>query len=231
MGRATGALRVRVRTTSSMHRSSRLSRWPAASIVVVAVLAACSSEPDADTEVAGVVLERGSGQDEHPAGPQEAAGEPGELAEPPAEADGEVPRALSLLRSGPVSVGTVWLSAAGEWVGLDGQLLEPDDVADPVHLNALVETDGDQTRLLGCEVRIVAPEDAELQGDGMFTVETVVEHTSGEPTRTPLDPFEVELTLAPGQDLSLDVDGAETAIELDVDRDRQVRCEGRFDRT
>lgn len=217
-----------------MHRPSMQSHWSLASIAVaLVVLAACSSEPDEDTEVAGVVLERGSSEDEAQAGQEDGVGEPDEGdGEPPTGPDDGLPTGLHLLRSGPVSIGTVWLSAAGEWVGLDGQILEPEDVAAPVHLHAIVETDGDRTRLLGCEVRIVAPEDAELQGEGMFSVETVVEHVSGEVTRSPLDPVEVEVTLAPGEALSLDADASpEPAIDLDVDRDRQVRCEGRFDRT
>lgn len=217
-----------------MHRSSMQSRWPSASVAVaLVVLTACSSEPDEDTEVAGVVLERGSVGHGAPEGPPDEVGEPDEGdGQAPAGPDDGVPLGLHLLRSGPVSIGTVWLSAAGEWVGLDGQILEPEDVAAPVHLHAIVETDGDQARLLGCEVRIVAPEDAELQGQGRFTVETVVEHVSGEVTRSPLDPVEVEVTLAPGEVLLLDADAAtDQAIELDADRDRQVRCEGRFDRT
>ena len=219
--RATSAPRVTSRTQPSMQRGSRP---PGRSFVGVAVaatlLAACSSpDEDAHTEVAGVVLEHeADAADEAPDGP-------------PEEAD-DRPAGPMLLRSGPVATGTVWLSAAGEWVGLDGQVLDLDSVPAPVHLDAVVETTDDGATLEGCKLRIVAPEDAELEAVGVLTIDLVVEHATGEPSRVTLEPVDLDVHLAPGDDVAVDVTAPDgDAIALDADLDAQARCEGRFDRT
>ena len=129
-------------------------------MVAAAALVACASgeDPAAETEVAGLVLER--------------------EAERPLDEDPERPPDLNLLRSGPTRSGTLWVLAAGQWVGLDSQSLEAGELPSPVHLDAIV----------------------------------------------------LETTLAPGSQRSLQV-GRAPGVDLDVDRDRQVHGEGRFDRT
>lgn len=211
-----------------MHHIPRLVRWPLLAGLVVVLLAACSPGEDAasETEVAGVVLERGA-EGQHG---EEPDGDEADAEQAEGAPEDERPPGLSLLRSGPTNIGTVWLSAAGQWVGLDGQSLDLGDVPSPAHLNAIVEVDAGRAQLEGCELRLVAPEDAELEVAGEFTVEVVVEHASGEETRIPLDAFDLEVTLTPGDERILEVESARL-VDLDADLDQQVHCEGRFDRT
>lgn len=228
-----------------MHHIPRLVGRPLLAGMIAAVsLVACSSgeELGSQTEVAGVVLdsEDEGGSVEEPADEEAVSGETDPATEvpevpevpedPDGESSGERPADLSLLRSGPTSVGTVWLSAAGQWVGLDGQSLAVGDEPSSAHLHAIVEVDAGRARFEGCELRLVAPDDAELQVTGEFNVEVVIAHASGDETRVPLDPFDVEVSIAPGNERDVEVEGG-ARIDLDVDLDRQVQCEGRFDRT
>lgn len=225
-----------------MHHIPRLVRWPLLAGVVAAVsLVACSSDDTAgmemETEVAGVVLDRGTegepDEDPDDDGPvvEDAVPTPDDdLEGPPDEDVVERPTDLSLLRSGPTSIGTVWLSAAGQWVGLDGQSLDASEVPSPAHLHAIVDVEAGRAQFEGCELRLVAPDDAELEVVGEFTVEMVVAHTADDQTRIALDVFDLDVTLAPGGERTVAVAGT-TTVDLDVDHDRRVHCEGRFDRT
>lgn len=140
---------------------------------------------------------------------------------------------LVVLRSGPAAVGTTWLAAAGTWVGLDGQTLEPGAVPPPLHLDAEVEvSDPEPARAIGCIVRLVAPVDADLQVDGILTAELVIVEPDAAPVRTPIDEVVLDLLLAPGDTWELGlVIPEDTAFDVAPRPDATIRCEGRFDRS
>ncbi len=216
----------------------------------MAALAACSSSEgqaheEEGAEVAGVVIERQDGEDESSDVAVSAERPVEDLADGPADgpAEGEAeetavedrPESLELLRSGPARIGTVWLATDGQWVGIDGQSLELGvDAPTDIRLDALVEVTASpvEASLTACQVRVRAPEDAELQGAGALSVAVVIERQDGELQRTVLDPLDLDVDLAPGEGVDLVAgtpDGSPVA--LDADDDAQVRCEGRFDRT
>jgi hypothetical protein len=200
----------------------------AASVAALLAVACSGAEEDvvAATEVAGVVLEREAGGDADDGQHAEAA--PGrDVAEE--AADGR-PEGLLLLQSGPVSVGVVWVAAAGDLVALDGQTLEHDTEPSAAYLDAVVDVAAAGERLQGCELRLVAPEGAELHATGVMAADLVVDRDPDPPLRFGLSPAELDVVVAAGQDLTMPL-MLEEPGELDAERDTQVRCEGRFDRT
>lgn len=211
-------------------------RCVVATAAAALLVPACTGPAPEDPEVAGLVLDRADGlvTDEDPATtPPE---------EPPAPTDpdpgddapedlGIAP--LTVLRSGPTAVGAVWLAAAGTWVGLDGQTLELGEVRPHLHLDAEVEVvDAGSARPTGCVVRVVAPDDAELQVDGTLVASVVIDDPDGGSLRTPVDPITLELLLPPGDtwELGLVLDAA-TELAVAPRPDATIRCEGRFDRS
>jgi hypothetical protein len=63
------------------------------------------------------------------------------------------------------------------------------------------------------------------------SAEVVVEDARGDRIRAAVDPLDIEVSLAPGQVVDLDIapEGDDT-IEIGADEAVQAHCEGRFDR-
>lgn len=223
-----------------MHRTSGPVRRSIVGVAIVAaLLAACSAVDDeaSEAEVRGVTIERSDIEDE----PEDSVD--GQEVDEPAveggstEEDGSEDDAASgigdlvLLRSGPLSVGTVWLAAAGEWVGLDAQTLDLGAVSSPAHLDVVLEPDGDRAEVRGCTLRLVAPDDATFEAVGVVSAEVVLEDAAGGTVREPVEPFDLEVVLAQGQTVDLDVAlEGDATIDVGPDAAVQVHCEGRFDR-
>jgi hypothetical protein len=230
-----------------MHRTSGPVRRSIVGVAIAAaLLAACSAVDDeaAEPEVRGVTIDRSDledGPDEGSSGDGQAGDEPvdegsgaGEASTEEADSEGASPSGIGdllLLRSGPLAVGTVWLAAAGDWVGLDAQTIDPGTGAVPAHLDVVLDPDGGRAQVRGCTLRLVAPDDATFEAVGDVSAEIVLEDATGGTVREPVDPMDIEVVLAPGQAVEL-----QTAIEGDATMDVgpgeavRIHCEGRFDR-